>query len=278
LPSIAAAGSTESDAFRELGSTAFSMSLHSAPFLAIALLAVGAAIALLGLRHVWQAGAILRAPAAGDPDAADAPLVRYEGTLADVADEDAIEAPFSGVPSVVVRHVVEERQLNPGVPILQWDVVIEEDVQRVPFEIRTPDASATVDGAVSRAILGQETVATVGVDESSPERIAAFTERLGLRERPLLFGSLPGPLASVGRLLGLGRRTYSEERLEVGEDVVVIGHPVGDGGDDTSSVIDPLIVSDRSPRRTFFSMAKTGLVAGVLGSGVVALGLIVLLV
>jgi hypothetical protein len=254
------------------------MSLLPASPFAIALLAAGALIALLGLRHVWRAGSVLRAPSAGDPDAADAPLVRYDGTVVDLAgDDDPLEAPFSGVPSVLVRHVVEERQLNPGVPILHWDVVIEEGVQRVPFEVRTPNATATVDGPVQSAILGQETVTTVSAEESPPERIAAFTERVGLRERPFLFGSLPGPLSWLGNLLGLGRRTYSEERLEVGDDVTVIGHPVGNREESRSDVIDPLVVSDRSPRRTFLSMAKTGVVAVLLGAGVLVIGLVVLL-
>ncbi|GAB3685579.1 hypothetical protein GCM10028857_16310 [Salinarchaeum chitinilyticum] len=240
---------------------------------------VGALMALLGFRHVWRASSVLRAPHADEPEAADAAMVRYDGTVAGAGGADPVEAPFSGTESVVVRHVVEERQINPGVWILRWDVVIEEGVESVPFELDTADATVTVDGAIGTAILGREQIASVDAGESPPDRIRAFLADSGLRETPLVFGSLPGPFEGIGRWLGLGRRTYSEERLATGDSVTVVGHPIGSGtGDGGSETVDPLIVSERSPWGTFRSMATTGLVALVMGVAVLAIGLVVLLV
>jgi|GEM_PF-1571327 len=286
------------------------MPLQLATLFGAGLAVAGAVIAVLGVRHCWQASAVLRAPHAGEPDAAGAPMVRFDGTVAELdagdaggsagdggdssdsaaeptgmilessndADEHSIAAPFSGTDSVVVRHVVEERQINPGVWILQWDVVIEEGVQSVPFELQNGDATVTIDGAIGSALLAREQIASIDAGESPPEQIRAFLADSGLRETPLVFGSLPGPLAGLGRWLGLGQRTYSEERLEEGDSVTVVGHPIGSGaGEGGSETIDPLVVSDRSPWGTFRSMATTGLVALVMGVAVLAVGIIVLL-
>ncbi|WP_248518344.1 hypothetical protein [Salinarchaeum laminariae] len=266
------------------------MPLQFATLFGAGLAVAGAVIAVLGVRHCWQASAVLRAPHAGDPEAGDAPMVRFDGTVAEVdagdvrgssgdasepsdtATENVIAAPFSGFESVVVRHVVEERQINPGVGILQWDVVIEEGVESVPFELQNGDSTVTIDGAIGSAILDRERIARVSADDSPPEHIRAFQEEIGLRERPLAFGRLPWPLGRLGRLLDLGRRTYSEERLDVGDSVTVVGHPVGSGTDR----LDPLVVSGRSAWRTFLSMTTTGLVALLLGLPVLVLGLVVL--
>jgi len=57
-----------------------------------------------------------------------------------------------------------------------------------------------------------------------------------------------------------------------GDDVTVVGRVTerGDG-------VDPLVVSDRPPRQTFFRMAKTSLVGLCIGVFVVALGLALVL-
>jgi len=63
--------------------------------------------------------------------------------------------------------------------------------------------------------------------------------------------------------------------------VTVVGHPVeGSAGGEAAEkpTTDPLIVSDRSFRRTFLSMARTGLFAVGIGIAVVAFGIVVLLV
>lgn len=251
-----------------------------------AMAAAGALILLLAVRHVWRAGAVLRAPAASerggdasgagteaaDTDAAgDRPLVRLEGTVDVALDDEPIETSFGGTPSVVVRHVVSERRLNPNVPFLPWSVTVREDTASVPFEVRTPATTATVDGNVGTAILDPEPVATVAAGESPPDRILAYDAEAGLDDARSPLAALPGPLAGLGRRLGLGRRTYSEERLEPGDEATVVGYPVGDG------VVDPLVVSDGTPRRTFLSMARTGLGTGVLGAGVLAFGAVLVL-
>ena len=242
-----------------------------------AAMALGGALMLgLGIRHVWRASKVLRAPGPDEADAADASIVRLRGTVAEHG-EELVEAPFSGTEVVVERHVVEERQLNPSVPVLPWDVVLEEGTASAPFDLRTAETTATVDGRIGTAILGRETVTTIGVGEALPDRIAAFHEQRELSTEPLGFGSLPGPLARIGRAVGLGKRTYSEERLKIGDEATIVGYPV-DGAAAVSGTVDPLIVSDRSPHGTFFAMAKTGLVASVLGIGVLAIGLLLLLV
>lgn len=251
----------------------------------------GVLIVLLGGRHGRRASSVLRAPAAGERDApagaTDAPLVRLEGAVDLVPDGGArreaprssssrsggepIEAPFSGTPSVVVRHVVEERQLGTALLLIPWSVTIHEDAASTPFQVRTPAATATVEGSVGTAVLDAERVATVGPDESPPDRILAFDAEAGLGDRRSPLASLPGPLAGLGRAVGLGRRTYSEERLEPGDEATVVGYPLGD------DTVDPLVVSDRSPRRTFLAMARTGLVAVAIGLGTLAVGALVLL-
>jgi len=176
------------------------MALQFETIFGMALVAGGLTIALFGLRHVWHAGAVLRAPHVGEPEAAGAPIVRFEGTVASVgAGEDGpFEAPFSGTAVVVARHVVEERQLNPGVPILPWDVTIAEGSESVPFEVDAGRTTTVIDGPIGSAILGSETIARVGAGGTLPDRIAQFHEATGLSTQPLIFGSLPGPLAGVG--------------------------------------------------------------------------------
>lgn len=248
------------------------MLLQFATIFGAALAVAGALIAFLGLRHAWRASRIARAPRAGTSDADDAAIVRYEGTVVGPGEGEPAEAPFSGTDSVVVRYAVEERQLNPGVPFLRWAVTIEEGTASVPFELRTPAAVVDVDGAIGSALLGSETVATVRAGDALPERIAAFHDAVGLDREPLAFGRLPRPLEALGRRLGLGRRTYSEARLEAGEEALVAGRRVDAG------TVDPLVVSDRSARGTFLSMATTGLVAVAIGLAVLAFGLVVALV
>ena len=111
-----------------------------------AAMALGGALMLgLGIRHVWRASKVLRAPGPDEADAADASIVRLRGTVAEHG-EELVEAPFSGTEVVVERHVVEERQLNPSVPVLPWDVVLEEGTASAPFDLRTAETTATVDG------------------------------------------------------------------------------------------------------------------------------------
>jgi len=248
----------------------FHAGLSTSVLLGGAIAAAGVLIALLGLRHVWRASAVLRAPTAGGDAATNVPLVRLEGTVDATPDDEPVEGPFSGTPSVVLRAIVEERQVSPTLPLVPWDVTIREDVTSVPFEIRTPATTATVEGSVGTAILDREPVATVAAGESPPDRILAYDAEAEIDDARSPLASLPGPLAGLGRRLGLGRRTYGEERLEPGDDATVVGHAVGEG------TVDPLVVADRSPRQTFLAMARTGLVAGAIGVATVAVGALIL--
>lgn len=252
-----------------------------------ALAGAGALIALLGLRHAWRASAVLRAPAPGDRasddpasddpasddrTSGDAAFVRLEGAVDAVEGDEPIEAPFSGTPSTVVRHHVSERRIGPNLPFLPGDVTVREGTDSAPFEVRTTSTTATVDGAVGTAILDPETVATVPPGESPPDRILAFDAEADVPDGGSPLASLPGPLSGLGRRAGLGRRTYTEHRLEPGEDATVVGRPLED------ATVDPLVVSDRSPRGTVLAMARTGLVAVAIGLATGAIGLGVFLV
>lgn len=232
----------------------------------------GGLIALLGLRHVWRASSVLRAPALADAADDSAEHVRLVGTVDAVADGAPVDAPCSGTPSLVGRTVVAERRIGANVPFLPRDVTVHEETDRVPFEVRTPAATATVDGRVGTAILDGETVATVAPGETPPDRILALDAAAEIEDGDSPLAGLPGPLAGLGRRVGLGRRTYREHRLEPGEEATVVGYPVGDG------TVDPLVVSDRSPRGTVVAMARTGLVAVAIGAVTVAVGLGLLLV
>lgn len=111
-------------------------------------------------------------------------------------------------------------------------VTVREGTDCVPFRVRTPRTTATVDGSV----------ATVAPSDTPPGRILPFDAEAGIADGGSALAGRPGPLAGLGRRLGLGRWTYRERRLEPGEDATVVGYPVGDG------TVDPLVVSDRSRR------------------------------
>lgn len=75
------------------------------------------------------------------------------------------------------------------------------------------------------------------------------------------------------RLLSVGTRRYTEQRVMPGDDITVLGRvtETGDG-------VDPLVVSDRSPGQTILRMAKTSLVGLCIGVFAVMLGLVLVLI
>ena len=234
----------------------------------LALLAVGLLITLVSLRYVWRSSSLLRAETVSRIDGAEGALVRLTGTVE--AEDESIEAPFSGVDCVVLRPVVEERRV--GSFLLPTDVTIHDPARSRPFALRTPHATVPVDAPSRTVALDPTVVATVGPGETPPARIADY-ERGTVGVAPESgFRSPPALLAPLARALSLGRRRYAERRLSPGESVTVVGRVV-DGR------LDPLLVVDGSPIRALLRLSKTavaGLLVGVfaaaLGAGLLIVG------
>jgi len=120
--------------------------------------------------------------------------------------------------------------------------------------------------------LERDIVATVPPSDELPERSARFERSTDAVPVTTYWRSSPSVFRPITRRLSLGTRRYSEQRAMPGDEVTVVGRvtETGDG-------IDPLIVSDRPPKQTFFWMAKTSLVGLCIGMFVVALGLVLVL-
>lgn len=232
----------------------------------IGMLAVGVlAVGVTG-RYVWRSTGIYRAATVdGVAEASVGDLVRFTGAVQD-GPAEPLTAPFSGQRCRAIRYAIEERRLSPhGLP---WYLTIHETAGSVPFRVRTATATIDVEAPARTVTLERQVVATVGPDETPPERIGRFERETDGLPETTIWGSPPGPLRPIARALSFGTREYLEQRAETGEAVTVVGRVTEDGG------VDPMVVSDRQPLATAIRMAKTsfvGLAAGVAG---IALGVV----
>lgn len=236
----------------------------------IAMVAIGVVIVAVTGRYVWRSTGIYRATAVdGLANATAGDLVRFTGTVQESAGEH-LTAPFSGQPCLAIRYAVEERRLSPyGLP---WFVTIHETAGSVPFRVRTAAATVDVTAAARSVTLEREVVATVGPDETPPERIDRFEREAEGFPRTTVWTRPPGVLRPIARALSLGTREYREQRAEIGETVTVVGRVTDEEG------VEPLVVSDRPPLATAIRMAKTAAVGLAIGLGVTAFGVVLVAV
>ena len=263
--------------------------------------ALAGVVILVSIRHVWRASAVYRADGSQSlPSSPSGDLVRLTGT-AEVRDdfqsndEEAhssttklLKAPFTGSDALVLRYTVEERTLGGWVPLPQF-VTLHETAGAKPFLLGTETEHVGVGGDPSTVVADSRVVETCSPGEPTSERVRRFEDRIDTpgshwRDPPVI-------LRPIARLLSLGTRRYTEERIGTGDRVTVVGHVVesawlppesDDTGErtrtpDDSRSIDPLIVSTLSPRRTFVRMARASTVGLLIGSLCALLGVFLLL-
>lgn len=243
------------------------LGLSGSQLFGAAMLAGGAVVLLVSARYVWRASAVVRAATVDSvAEVGSGALVRLSGT-AEPAEEDALDAPFTGRESLVLRYAIEERRLS--LYLLPWFVTIHERAGSVPFRLRTPESVVEVVEPTCTVTLATDRVATVDPGETPPERIGRFERTTDALPSATGWHARPPVVGSVLDALALGARRYTEQRASPGDDVTVVGR-VTDGG------VDPLVVSDRSPAGTLRRMAGTSLVGLAIGAFVVALGAVLL--
>jgi hypothetical protein len=228
----------------------------------IMMLLVGGVALGASARYIWRGATVYRARIVDRLDGVPTgTLVRVEGTVE--ADETGtLTAPFSGAACVAIQATVEERRLSPVV--LPWDVALHEPTGAQPFRVRTESGTIAISEPTQTVTLERTQVATVGRGEAPPERIRAY-EAESSALAPTVWRDPPSALTGVVDLLGLGRRTYSEQRVGAGDRVTVVGRVTPDG-------LRPLVVSDRTPRDTLWRMSGTSVAGIAIGLVGIALG------
>ena len=241
----------------------------SAPQLfGLALGVAGLLVLAASVRYVWRATAVLRAQDVDSIDSLDqGALVRVSGTIGSI--EDPITTPFSGTDCAALRYGIEERRLSPY--LLPWFVTIHERTAARPFTLRTATGTVAVVEAVRTVTLEEKVVATVGVDEEPPERIADFQRSVSGAPGRTIWRDPPGFLAGLARMLSFGTRRYFEHRASESDTITVVGRVTAEG-------IDPIVVSDRSPTDTLVRMAKTSLAGVLIGGGTLLLAILLLVI
>jgi hypothetical protein len=244
--------------------------LSGSQLFGVGLAVIGMVVLAFSGRYVWRTTGIYRAEAVSTlGETAPGTLVRISGT-AQEGDADLLSAPFSRSDCLALRYAVEERRLSPV--LLPWFVTIHELAGSDTFRLRTSEAQVDIAEPAHTVTLERNIVATVPSSDEPPERIARFERATDAVPVTTYWRTPPSFLRPITRHLSLGTRRYSEQRAVPGDDVTVVGRVTerGDG-------VDPLVVSDRPPRQTFFRMAKTSLVGLCIGVFVVALGLALVL-
>ncbi|QDX39448.1 hypothetical protein [Salarchaeum sp. JOR-1] len=249
----------------------FSTSLAASTLFGGFLLLVSVVVLAASARYVWRASAVVRAPQMDTLAGAGAnALVRLTGTVEHAA--DSLTAPFSDTDCVALRYQVEERRLS-FLYVLPWYVTVHEATAAVPFDLTTSAATVSVDETTRTVIADTTTVATVRPDDTPPESIRSFARDHDGIPSSTWWQTPPALLRPVFRPLSIGTRRYTEQRIEPGDEVTVVGRATSDGASLT-----PLVVSDRSPRETVFRMARTSLGGLVIALVGFALGLFLVFV
>ena len=242
------------------------LALSLAQLFGVVFVAVGGLTVAVTGRYVWRATGVWRADAV-DSLAGVAPgtLVCVSGSIQQ-GSGDTLTAPFSGTDCRVLRYQIEEHHLSPAV--LPWYVTLHETARSVPFGLRTPATEIDVLAATRTVTLERRVVATVPMDEGSPDRIERF-ERGNDAVSTTRWRSPPAFVRPLARALSLGTRRYTEERAGSGDAVTVVGRVTDDG-----DAIDPTVVSDRQPRGIALRMVKPVLVGLASGVSGIAFGLL----
>ncbi|MEE6209882.1 hypothetical protein U3A55_06930 [Salarchaeum sp. III] len=249
---------------------AFSASLSVSTLFGGFLLVVSLVVLAASARYVWRASAVVRAPSIDTLAGADAnALVRLTGTVEHAV--DPLVAPFSDTDCVALRYQVEERRLS-FLYVLPWYVTVHEATAAVPFDLATSAATVPVDEATRTVTAATTTVATVGPDDTPPKSIQSFERDHDRIPRSSWWQTPPTGIRSVFRALSIGTRRYTEQCIEPGDEVTVVGRTTNAG-----TTLTPLVVSDRSPRATVFRMARTSLGGLVIALVGFLLGLFLLL-
>ena len=244
-----------------------SVPVPSGPALfSVAMLALGAAVALVSLWYAWHATRALRAPSLTSVETASAgDRVTVEGT-AHSGPDAPLASPFRERECLAVQATVEERRLVVlPVPLPTWVQLARTSVAQ-PFRVRTPTDDCPVVAPTSSLVCSTETVAEVAPGETPDGAVGAFERRHDVPSRTFWHGR-PPVVGAVAGALSLGHRRYREGTLEPGADVLVAGRLVeteSEGG----LGIDPDLVSTRSRAATLARVARTslvGLAAGALG-------------
>ncbi|WP_143105194.1 hypothetical protein [Halogeometricum rufum] len=224
------------------------------------MLLVGSVVAGVSALHARRSASVLFAD---ETTGAPGDTVRIEGTVA--ADGDTVVAPFTGRDCVAVEFDEEERRL--GTAYLPEWIRVDGGRRLTSFTLVTDagdevavdgDAVVSLDASSSRR---------VGADETPPDPIADYR-----RGREGTAAAYRSDVPALARQFGLGDRRYLERRLDVGDEVTVVGRLTSDPGR-----IEPTVVSDASPLRTATRLGRQSVVGGAIGAFSVTLGLALLL-
>ncbi|SEO51986.1 E3 Ubiquitin ligase [Halogranum amylolyticum] len=201
------------------------------------------------------------------------------GTVEAVSDHDPLVGPFSGRPAVVVGYEVREERTshdaNTNTTRRRWET-IDEGWAGVPFVLADDTASVRVDPADAQFTLGVDESTRVAGGRRPPERIRSFVEtndRIDSEET----GFDVGPIR-----LSTGRdRKYVEYRLEVDDEVTVLGTPRPARGEvgRVNAVVDggsPFVVVDTDPWSAAVRLLGGSLLPLLFGGLFAVVGLLLL--
>ncbi|MGB9985452.1 hypothetical protein [Salarchaeum japonicum] len=239
----------------------FSLDISVSTLFGAFLLLVSTIVLAASARYVWRASAVVRTPTTESlADVDSNALVRLTGTVE--PPDDPLVAPFSATDCVALRYQVEERRLS-FLYVLPWSVTVHEATAAVPFDLTTSIATVSIDEATRTVTAATTTVATVGPNDTPPDSIRSFERDHDTLSSSSWWQTPPRFIRPLFRALSIGTRRYTEQRIEPGDTVTVVGRTTDDG-----TALSPLVVSDRSPRATVFRMARTslgGLVIALVG-------------
>lgn len=251
-------------------------------FVAVAFVAVGGYVALGSLRQAFLALRLLRTHRVPVRELMEETgrQVTLVGTAAVASGHEPLEGPFSGRPSLVVGYEVKEERTshdaNTNSTRRTWKT-IDEGWTSVPFVLDDETASVRVDPAGAQFSVGVDESTRIAGGRRPPERIRTFVEtneRVDSEES----GFDVGPIR-----LSTGRdRKYVEYRLEVGDDVCVLGTPRAARGEvgEVNAVVDggtPFVVVDGDPQSAAVRLVGGSLLPLLFGGLFAVVGLVLLL-
>ncbi|RDI69737.1 hypothetical protein [Halopelagius longus] len=231
------------------------------------LLVLAAVVVAFSLRHATRG---IRLATADSLTSASEPgdFVRASGAV--VTTDERLTAPFTKTDCVAVRFDVEERRVG-AYYLPRWER-IGGGRANTGFEVRGDGRRVTVGDDPSTVSLDRSSSVTVERGEDPPAGVRDYLQT----SEQVAANAAATPPKPLDGLFSFGDRRYRERRLDPGDDATVFGRVAE--ATDPDRHLDPVVVSDASPRRTAFRVARqstTGLAIGVC-SGLV--GLLVLLV
>lgn len=253
------------------------MLFQTLPFLgiqtlvAVGFVGVGGYIALSALRRSALAVRVLRATQVPVRELMEETgrQVSLVGTVETENESDPLVGPFSGRPAVIVGYEVKEERTshNAGSNTTRrtWKT-IDEGWAGVPFVLDGGTASVRIDPATAQYSFRLDESTRVAGGRTPPARIESF---IGGNDRvdSEAGGFDVGPIR-----LSTGRdRKYVEYRLEVGDDVCVLGTPQSARGEvgRVNAVVDggsPFVVVDDRPRSAALRLVGGSLLPLLVGT------------